>query len=67
MGGNLNLEINGQKLNFGRASDINGQTLGGVRISASGGPNTPGVWFFEGSIRSFMVGGQELIIDQVCF
>ncbi|MEO0338020.1 MAG: hypothetical protein AAF242_02290, partial [Bacteroidota bacterium] len=45
MGGNMNLEINGSKLNFSKASDINGQTLAGVRISASGGRNQAGMWY----------------------
>ncbi len=67
MGGNMNLEINSTKLNFGKASDINGRAVAGVRISASGGWNQAGMWYFEGPIRSFKVGGQELIIDEVCF
>ncbi len=65
-GGNLNLTINNDFINFNEPSDIDGTTLGGVTIMASGAKDVPGVWRFEGNITEFLVGGQELFVDDWC-
>ena len=66
-GGNLNLEINGDFRNFANFSDINGQTIGGVTVSVVNGlGNDQGTLSLSGTINGFVVGGQELWIDDVC-
>jgi hypothetical protein len=66
-GGNLNLEINGDFRNFANFSDINGQTIGGVSVSVVNGlGNDQGTLSLSGTINGFVVGGQELWIDDVC-
>ncbi|MEL6655103.1 MAG: hypothetical protein AAFY48_11570 [Bacteroidota bacterium] len=65
-GGNLNLTINNQFLNFSEASDIDGTMQGGVMIEASGANDVAGLWKFTGNITDFQVGGQELFVDDWC-
>lgn len=75
-GGNLNLSINNQFVNFNNFSQIHGQTISGVRVNVlSGGlGNDKGQIEFVGhmidqasGLRQFAVGGQELWIDDICF
>lgn len=67
LGGNLNLDINGDFQNFGNFADINGATIGGVDIYVVNGfGNDQGRLRFIGTIHSFSIGGQELWIDDVC-
>lgn len=66
-GGNMNLEINGDFVNFDLMSQLDGTTVGNVAITVVGGlGNDTGTASFEGEIISFAVGGQELFIDKVC-
>lgn len=65
-GGNCNLEVNGDFINFGYFDDIHGTTLGGCSISVvNGGYNEQGGVTISGSIDSFKVGGQEFWIDEI--
>lgn len=69
-GGNLNIEINGDFVNFGRFWQLDGATVGGTSISVtnttvSGGEQ--GVVEIAGSVDSFRVGGQEFWMDDVEF
>jgi len=66
-GGNLNIEINGDFVNFPDFDDIDGTTIGGVAVAAVGGGGSgTGRLFLSGTVNDFAVGGQELWIDNVC-
>jgi hypothetical protein len=66
-GGNLNIEINGDFRNFENFADINGLIIGGVEVSVVNGlGNDQGTLTLNGTIHSFVLGGQELWIDDVC-
>ena len=65
-GGNCNIEINGDFLNFGNFSEINGKTIGGVEVSVVNGlGNDTGELHLSGKITQFAIGGQELYIDHI--
>ena len=66
-GGNLNIEVNGNFVNFENFADINGATIGGASLSVINGlGNDKGKLMLNGIIFDFHVGGQELWIDDVC-
>ncbi len=65
-GGNMNLKVNGDFLNFNDIATISSTTLGGVLITATGSQGAPGTWTLEGNITSFEVGGQEFWVDNLC-
>jgi len=66
-GGNLNINVNGDFLNFANFADINGRVIGGVNISVLNGfGNDKGFLQLSGTIKTFALGGQELWIDNVC-
>jgi LysM repeat protein len=66
-GGNLNISINGDFLNFANFADINGSVIGGVKVSGLNGfGNDQGFLQLSGTVKSFSIGGQELWIDNVC-
>ena len=65
-GGNLNLRINGDFRNFNNFADINGATIGGVRVTVVNGfGNDKGILRLEGMVDEFSVGGQELFVDDL--
>ncbi len=67
-GGNLNLEVNGNWLNFADFVDVHGLTVGQVTIMvANGYGNDQGMVALIGPIQSFAVGGQELWLDDICY
>jgi hypothetical protein len=68
-GGNLNLMVNNDFQNFANFADINGATIGGVSVSVTNGlGNDQGTLTLNGNSDGFFtVGGQELVIDDVCF
>ncbi|MEE8524447.1 MAG: hypothetical protein V3T72_10990, partial [Thermoanaerobaculia bacterium] len=67
-GGNLNIEINGDFQNFGDFADIDGMIIGGVQVAVTNGfGNDQGTLLLTGEIHSLAIGGQELVIDHVCF
>ncbi|MBN2445002.1 MAG: WD40 repeat domain-containing protein [Spirochaetales bacterium] len=63
--GNINIDINGDFRNVTHMVDLNGMTIGGVAVSVIGGL-PKGILELNGTINSFMVGGFELFIDDVC-
>jgi len=68
LGGNVNLTINGDCKNVANFSTLNGTLVGGVEVLAIdfGAPGQScGILHAFGSITDFMIGGQELWIDQV--
>lgn len=67
-GGNLNIEINGDFVNFEDMTDIDGAVIGGVTVSVPSGGfgGDMGVLVLTGTINSFSIGGQEFVIDDVC-
>jgi len=66
-GGNLNININGEFLNFENFADIDGRVIGGVSISVlKGFGDDAGFLQLSGTLKSFALGGQELWIDNVC-
>lgn len=66
-GGNINMTVNGEFRNVDNFADLNGQTIGGTTVLVqNGGGNDAGAVALNGEVNSFSVGGQELIVDQVC-
>lgn len=67
-GGNVNLRINGDCRNLDNLSDVNGSTVGGVKVWAIdyGTPDEScGIFYAVGPIDNFRIGGQEFWIDNV--
>ncbi|MBN1125211.1 MAG: hypothetical protein JXA82_09390 [Sedimentisphaerales bacterium] len=65
-GGNCNININGDHRNFANFQDIDGQVIGGVQVSVTGGAgNETGILRLYGDIHQFYIGGQEFAIDNV--
>ena len=66
-GGNLNIEINGDFRNFQNFVDIDGLNIGGVTVAVVNGlGNDKGHVQLTGVINDFVIGGQELFLDDVC-
>ncbi len=74
-GGNLNLMLNGQFVNFQNFQDIDGKIIRGVKVTvlSGGGGQDFGKIEFTGPINDQMwwghlaIGGQELWIDDWCW
>lgn len=67
-GGNNNITLNSEFLNFGRINELDGQMIGGVSLSVTSfqsGNNWFGELVLTGVIDLFKIGGQELCIDDV--
>lgn len=64
-GGNINLVVNGDFINFENMLDVDGMTLGGcvIRVLAGGTGNDCGTFRIEGEIDEMMIGGQEFWLD----
>lgn len=66
-GGNLNIEVNGDFVNFANFQDIDGTSIGGTQVSVEYDNNgVPIRICLHGHVSSFMIGGQELFIDDLC-
>jgi hypothetical protein len=66
-GGNLNILINGVFKNFNDFPDIDGAVIGGVTVSVAYGPTgQPQTICLCGPVSQFMIGGQELFLDNLC-
>ncbi len=68
-GGTVSLEINGDCRVVANFADLDGATLGGVVVSAvdfGAAGQSCGRLSFAGTVDSFVIGGQELWIDEVC-
>lgn len=67
-GGNLNININGDLRIFDDFSDINGLSIGGVKVLVLNGyGNDAGFVQLYGKVESFAIGGQELWLDHLCW
>ena len=67
-GGNVNVEINGDFRNIANLADIDGSTVGGVNVFVVNGfGQDAGRLILDGSVQTFVIGGQEFWIDHVCF
>jgi hypothetical protein len=74
-GGNLNLMINRQFVNFQNFKEIHGQIIGGVKVNIvrGGTGNDSGEIELIGTINDqrwwghLAIGGQELLIDNFCW
>jgi len=67
-GGNLNININGSFVNFENFDNIDNTTIGGVSVftlDTSTPGNSSGAMFAVGEIETFVLGGQELWLDNV--
>jgi len=65
-GGDLNMDVNGDSRKFANFADINGQIIGGVHVDVVNGfGNDMGSLHLSGLIHKFVVGGQELWIDDI--
>jgi hypothetical protein len=69
LGGNVNIDINGDFRNLDDLFDLDHSVVGGVEVFATGTPageTIQGAIMMLGQIDSFKLGGQELVIDDVC-
>ncbi|TKJ30797.1 MAG: hypothetical protein CEE40_03815 [Chloroflexi bacterium B3_Chlor] len=67
-GGNLNIDVNGIFKNFENFADIDGSNFDGVTVTVTDGlGNDTGTLTLSGPITSFALGGQELVIDEICY
>jgi len=69
LGGNNNIEINGEFKNIRDLIELNGTSLGGVQIIVNATQpehNWYGMIILSGTINDFSIGGQELWLDDVC-
>ncbi len=67
-GGNTNLKINGEFINFQDYKEINTEKIGGVDVSVSNGTgNDNGEIKLAGTVNQLATGGQEHSIDEVTF
>ncbi len=66
-GGELNLDINGDFVNFDDPAMISGATLGGVHVTTNM-ISGDGLWSLElaGPISTIAIGGAEFAMDHVC-
>ena len=70
LGGNNNITVNSVFRNIGNLIDLNEVEIGGVLITinaSQSGNNWIGEMTLRGNITSFVIGGQELWIDDYCF
>ncbi len=69
LGGNINLKINGDFRNINDLVTLNGNTVGNVSVTINAtqdGNNWYGDARLEGTINEFVIGGQELWLDNIC-
>ncbi len=70
LGGNNNIDINGDFRNVSDLTGLNNATVGGAEITVSAsqqGNNWYGAMTLEGNISEFAIGGQELWVDNYCY
>ena len=68
-GGNINIKINGDFKNINDMISLNGTSVGNVQITINAnqdGNNWYGEAILEGVINEFVIGGQELWLDNIC-
>jgi hypothetical protein len=65
-GGIVNLMVNEDQRVVQDFSELNGQSVGGALVTVTDLGNNVGRLAIDGTINSFAVGGQELVIDLLC-
>ncbi len=65
LGGNLNLNINGDFQNFQDFVDVDNMVIGGTNVFVVVDAGGAGAVFVVGPVSTFSVGGQELAIDNI--
>jgi hypothetical protein len=69
LGGNNNIQVNTVFKNVANLVDLNSSVIGGVRVTVNAsqqGANWYGTLQLDGAISDFLIGGQELWLDDVC-
>ena len=69
LGGNNNIRVNGVFQNVGNLISLNGNSIAGIQITVNAnqeGNNWYGTLELNGNINEFVIGGQELWLDDVC-
>jgi len=69
LGGNNNIKVNDNFRNVQDLVSLNGNTIGGAQVTVSAvqqGNNWYGDMSIEGDIDNFVIGGQELWLDDIC-
>ena len=68
LGGNVNLEVNGDRRNPPVLDSLDGETVGGVPVDVRRVSTSPvrGFVTLRGSVNSVAIGGQEFTLDDVC-
>ncbi|OQY20120.1 MAG: hypothetical protein B6I35_10795 [Anaerolineaceae bacterium 4572_32.2] len=69
--GSYTIQINGALESFNAFAELDGRTIGGATASVSGATDEfgyyhPGVLQLDGTINSFVIGGDYLYVDDVC-
>jgi hypothetical protein len=69
LGGNNNIEVNSDFKNVQDLISLNGTTVGNVQVTVNAtqqGNNWYGEMTLDGTINDFLIGGQELWLDNIC-
>ena len=69
LGGNNNIKVNDDFRNVQNLISLNGNTVGGAHVAVTAtqqGNNWYGDMVIKGDINNFVIGGQELWLDDVC-
>lgn len=69
LGGNSNIKVNDDFRNVPDIMNLNGAMIGGVQVTINAiqqGANWYGKMTLDGNINEFVIGGQELWIDNIC-
>ncbi len=69
LGGNNNIKVNDDFRNVPDLVSLNGNTIGNAHVTvtaAQQGNNWYGDMVIEGDINNFVIGGQELWLDDIC-
>ena len=69
LGGNINIKINGDFQNIADLISLNGNSIGNTQVTINAnqvGNNWYGEARLEGAINEFVIGGQELWLDNIC-
>lgn len=69
LGGRNNIQVNSDFRNVQNLINLNGTTIGGVQVTVNAvqeGSNWYGRMALDGTINDFLIGGEELWLDDIC-
>lgn len=69
LGGNINIKVNNDFRNVPNLVNLNNTTIGSAQVTVNQiqqGSNQYGSMTIKGNINNFLIGGQELWLDDVC-